>query len=302
MNPANMVKDIPTAASPPLHCRQEEAEDFCRDLAASHYENFTVGSFFIPKRLRQPMANVYAFCRWSDDLGDESGNPIIALQRLEDWEKELHECYEGKASHPIFIALQKTIEKFSLPKQPFWELIQAFKQDQTKTRYNNFEEVLNYCRYSANPVGRLVLYLFNYRDNERQALSDKTCTALQLANFWQDIKRDLRIGRIYLPLDDMGRFQVTEADLHRPNATPAMKSLLKFQIHRTRRLFQEGRALVRQVQGFLKIDLEAFTQGGLAVLEGIEKIDYDVLFRRPVVTRFKKLKILFSAFARFVRL
>lgn len=278
-----------------LESSKEKADAYCRDLAKTHYENFTVGSLFIPKTVRQHMYNVYAFCRWSDDLGDESGNPTTALERLHDWEKQLEDCYRGKASHPIFIALQDTIKTFNIPEQSFWELIQAFKQDQTKTRYQNFQEVLDYCRYSANPVGHLVLYLFGYRDPERQALADKTCTALQLANFWQDVKRDLKIGRIYIPLDDMEQFRVTEKDLYRKDATPNVKSLIKFQVNRTRELFAQGRPLVEAVQGILKIDLEAFTLGGLAVLDGIEKIDCDVLSVRPEVSRLAKLKILFSA-------
>lgn len=282
------------------HWTKDEAFAYCRRLAKAHYENFTVGSLFIPPSLRQHMYNVYAYCRISDDLGDETGDPKKALELLNQWEKELYRCYQGSASHPVFVALSSTIQQFDLPKEPFWRLIQAFKQDQVKTRYQNFDEVVGYCVNSANPVGHLVLYLFGYRDKERQALSDYTCTALQLANFWQDIKRDLAIGRIYLPLDEMNRFNVKESDLSLPRAKPELKKLLAFQVERTRELFTKGSELVRQVEGWLKLDLGAFSEGGLAVLEGIEKIDYDVLATRPQVSRWAKGKILLNGLKGFL--
>ncbi len=295
-----MVRDIPLAPPQHEHWTKQEAERYCRDLAKTHYENFTVGSFFVPRELRQHMYNIYAFCRHSDDLGDEVGDPNRSLELLGAWEHELDQCYQGVVSHPVYVALQETIAKFDLPKAPFWRLIQAFKQDQTKTRFQTFSEVLNYCEYSANPVGHLVLYLFGYRDPERQKLSDFTCTALQLANFWQDVDRDLAIGRIYLPLEDLHRFKVTEEDLKAKRATKEFKALMAFQVDRTQELFYHGLALVKQVKGLFKIDLEAFSLGGLAVLKGIEKVDYDVLSTRPVVSRGTKLKITFSLFKSFI--
>lgn len=275
----------------------KEAFAYCEKLARSHYENFTVGSLFVPKILRRHLYSVYAFCRWSDDLGDETGDPVRAYRLLEDWENQLNACYEGKASHPIYQALQETISEFHLPKDPFWRLIQAFKQDQIKTRYQTFTELLEYCQNSANPVGHLVLYLFGYQDKKRQELSDMTCTALQLANFWQDVAVDLLKGRIYIPREDMERFGVLESDLHLNQGTKNFKELMAFEVDRTRDMFLKGSELLKLIKGILKIDLKAFTKGGLAVLDGIQKMDYDVLLKRPVVSRRLKLKILIEALA-----
>ena len=187
-----------------------EAQQYCRRLARSHYENFSVATWFLPKRLRQHFYNVYAYCRISDDLGDEVGDPNLSLQLLDQWGRELDACYSGHARHPVFVALSETIRLFDIPRKPFADLLNAFRQDQTITRYPTFDDLLGYCQYSANPVGHLVLYLCGYRDAERQSLSDYTCTALQLANFWQDVSRDYAKGRIYLPLEDLGRFGVVE--------------------------------------------------------------------------------------------
>jgi squalene synthase HpnC len=275
----------------------KEAFSYCEKLARTHYENFTVGSLFVPKNLRQHLYSIYAFCRWSDDLGDETGDPARAYRLLDDWENQLNSCYKGKAEHPIYQALLETIAEFHLPKEPFWRLIQAFKQDQVKTRYQTFLEVLDYCKNSANPVGHLVLYLFGYCDEERQKLSDLTCTALQLANFWQDTAVDLQKGRIYIPLEDMQRFEVSEPDLHQSTAGKNFKKLMAFETERTRDMFIKGMKLIQMVNGVLKIDLRAFTKGGIAVLDGIKKIDYDVLLKRPVVPRRLKLKILIEALA-----
>ena len=187
-----------------------EAQDYCRRLARSHYENFSVASWFLPERLRQHFFNVYAYCRIADDLGDEVGDPAASLQLLDEWQAELDACYAGKPRHPVFVALAGTVRKFDIPRQPFADLLQAFRQDQTITRYETFEDLIAYCRYSANPVGHLVLYLCGYRDPERQALSNHTCTALQLANFWQDVSVDYSKRRIYLPLEDLRRYQVNE--------------------------------------------------------------------------------------------
>jgi squalene synthase HpnC len=276
---------------------EKEAEAYCRNLAKTHYENFTVGSWFIPKKLRQHMYNIYAYCRWSDDLGDEVVDRKYAFKLLEEWEKALDDCYKGKATHPIFAALQKTIREFDIPKDPFWRLIQAFKQDQIKTRYATFQELLGYCVNSANPVGHLVLYLFGYRDQRLFQLSDFTCTALQLANFWQDVARDFKIGRIYIPQEDMARFGVSEEEIQQGNATLQFKKMMAFEVERTRELFHKGLPLVKQVkEKLLKIDLHAFSLGGLAVLRGIEAIDYNVLSKRPVVSRTAKAKILLQSF------
>src|SRR5450755_1051233 len=172
-----------------------EAREYCRRLARSHYENFSVASWFLPKHLRQHFFNVYAYCRISDDLGDEVGNPVASLALFEEWEAELDRCYDGGARHPVFVALAETVREFDIPKHEFSDLLRAFRKDQSVTRFDTFDDVLTYCRYSANPVGHLVLYLCGYRDAEHQQLSDFTCTALQLANFWQDVTTDYAKGR-----------------------------------------------------------------------------------------------------------
>ena len=190
-----------------------EAREYCRRLARTHYENFSVATWFLPKKLRQDFLNVYAYCRISDDLGDEVGDATTALALLDEWQAELDACYEGDPRHPVFVALAETVKKFDIPKHEFSDLLIAFRQDQTVTRFETFDDVLAYCRYSANPVGHLVLYLCGYHDAERQQLSDYTCTALQLANFWQDVSVDYAKGRIYLPMEDLRRYSVSEEDL-----------------------------------------------------------------------------------------
>src|SRR5262245_43172694 len=201
---------IPVAA-PPL----DAAQGYCERLARSHYENFSVATWFLPAKLRQHFYNVYAYCRISDDLGDEVGDAQQSLELLDQWESELDACYAGSPRHPVFVALAETVRRFDIPKHEFSDLLIAFRQDQTVTRFETFDDVLGYCRYSANPVGHLVLYLCGYRDAERQQLSDYTCTALQLANFWQDVAVDFGKGRIYLPLEDLRRYGVTEDDIAR---------------------------------------------------------------------------------------
>ena len=186
-----------------------DAREYCARLARSHYENFSVASWFLPKRLRQHFFNVYAYCRISDDLGDEVGDTQASLALLDQWQHELDACYDGSPKHPVFVALTETVRQFDIPKHEFSDLLTAFRQDQTVTRFETFDDVLHYCHYSANPVGHLVLYLCGYRDAERQALSDFTCTALQLANFWQDVSVDFEKDRIYLPLEDLRRFGVS---------------------------------------------------------------------------------------------
>src|SRR5579863_9135508 len=217
-----------------------DAQEYCQRLARSHYENFSVASWFLPKRLQQDFFNVYAYCRISDDLGDEVGDPNASLELLDQWQAELEACYTGTPRHPVFVALSDTVHRFDIPKQTFADLLTAFRQDQTTTRYSTFDDLLGYCRYSANPVGRLVLYVCGYRDDERQALSGSTCTALQLANFWQDVSVDYAKGRIYLPLEDLRRFGVSEADIAAQRNTSAFCNLMRFEVERARDWFQRG--------------------------------------------------------------
>src|SRR6266404_3076743 len=218
---------IPSAA-PTL----DEARAYCARLARTHYENFSVASWFLPRRLRQHFFNVYAYCRISDDLGDEVGDTAASLELLDQWEHDLDACYEGAPKHPVFIALAETVRQFDIPKHEFSDLLRAFRQDQTVTRFETFNDVLGYCRYSANPVGHLVLYLCGYSDAERQQLSAYTCTALQLANFWQDVAVDYGKGRIYLPLEDLRRFGVTEQDIAQRRATQQFVAMMKFEVKR----------------------------------------------------------------------
>ena len=268
-----------------------EAQEYCRRLARSHYENFSVASWFLPRRLRQHFFNVYAYCRISDDLGDEVGDGAAALALLDQWQTELEACYHGAPRHPVFVALAETVRQFNIPEHEFSDLLRAFRQDQTVTRFETFEEVLGYCRYSANPVGHLVLYLCGYRDAERQQLADFTCTALQLANFWQDVSVDYAKGRIYLPLEDLRRFGVTEQDLAAAQNTAAFCAMLKFEVERAREWFGRGLPLVGKVDRELAVDIELFTRGGQEILNAIERQGFAVLGRRPAISKTRKLAL-----------
>jgi squalene synthase HpnC len=308
----------------------EEAQQYCARLAHSHYENFSVVTWFLPKHLHQHFYNVYAYCRISDDLGDEVGDPQQALALLDAWEAELNATYlslvesplrdirkstdqieregiEGPGvrgqgpgtnpRHPVFIALRETIRELDIPRAPFANLLTAFRQDQRVTRYQTFEDLLGYCVNSADPVGHLVLYLCGYRDAERQQLSDYTCTALQIANFWQDVSRDYDKGRIYLPLESLAKFGVSEDDIAQRRATPQFREMLKFEVARAREWFGKGVALASMVDKHLAIDIELFSRGGIAVLDAIERQNYDVLTHRPAISKPQKLWLLARAFA-----
>jgi squalene synthase HpnC len=274
-----------------------EARAYCERLAKSHYENFSVATWFLPKRLRQHFYNVYAYCRISDDLGDEVGNPQQSLELLDQWEAELNSCYAGSPRHPVFVALAETVQQCGIPKHEFSDLLIAFRQDQTVTRFETFNNVLGYCRYSANPVGHLVLYLCGYSDAERQQLSDYTCTALQLANFWQDVFVDYGKGRIYLPLEDLRRFGVTGEDIAQRRATPQFAAMMKFEVERAREWFERGLPLIKKVDRALALDLDLFSRGGLEILRAIERQDFDVLRSRPVISRTRKLMLVVRAAA-----
>jgi len=281
---------IPTSA-PTL----DEAREYCARLARMHYENFSVASWFLPRRLRQHFFNVYAYCRISDDLGDEVGDTAASLELLDQWQRELDACYDGTPKHPVFVALSETVRQFDIPKHEFSDLLIAFRQDQTITRFETFNDVLAYCQYSANPVGHLVLYLCGYRDGERQQLSDFTCTALQLANFWQDVSVDYAKGRIYLPLESLRQFGVTEEDIARNQNTPAFCAMMKFEVERARDWFRRGLPLVQRVDHELAIDLDLFSRGGMEILNAIEKLNYAVLGNRPAISKFRKLALVARA-------
>src|SRR5437660_2710035 len=281
-----------TRHAPQPGCSPEVAQRYTRWLATHHHDNVNVVSWLLPKALHQHFYNVYAYCRWSDDLGDEVPDAARALELLAWWEHELDACYEGKPSHPVFVALRETIVAKDIPRQPFADLLKAFRQDQTVKRYPSWDAVLGYCVNSANPVGRLVLYLCGYRDENRQRLSDATCTALQLANFWQDVSRDLDIGRIYIPLDAAAAQGLSENDLVERRFDERYVRLMKDLIARTRTLFAEGQPLAKMVDGRLSVDLEMFTRGGLAVLDAIETMGYDTLHHRPAVGKLKQATLL----------
>ena len=274
----------------------EAAFRACEDLARSHYENFSVGTRLIPKDLRRHFFSVYAFCRGVDDLGDEAKTNQLAL--LDEWERQLRLCYDGSPDHVYFKALQVTLAEFDIPPEPFLKLIEANRRDQRIKRHPDYGELLEYCDYSANPVGRIVLYLFRHREPELHALSDYTCTALQLANFWQDVARDFSIGRIYLPQSDMAEYGVDEDVIERRSASPEFRRLMRFEVERTKDLFRRGYALVTRVIKPARIDIALFTAGGLSILKAIERQDYDVLTRRPTLSKAGKAKLLATAWIR----
>lgn len=289
--PASRPSALP---APPEVSTLEEAYALCLRLARTHYENFTVGSLLLPKEKLRHVCAIYAFCRTVDDLGDEAQGDRLAL--LEAWEDDLRRCYNGIPRHPYLKALQATIRAFGIPITPFLKLIEANRLDQRYSRWPTFQDLLFYCDHSANPVGHLFLYLFGYRDQERQRLADATCTALQLTNFWQDVQRDWQKGRIYIPQEDMARFAYSEEELGRGVVNDAFRRLMAFEVERTRALFRQGLPLVDKVEGIVRLDIKLFTLGGMAVLDGVERQGYDTLTRRPALSKARKAWLLAKTF------
>jgi len=288
-------------ASPEAMARTYTADEgraYTRWLATSHYENFHVVSFLLPKRLHQDFYNVYAYCRWSDDLGDEIGDTQESLRLLAWWRGQLEMMFEGHATHPVFAALGPTVKQYGIPKQPFHDLLDAFVQDQLITRYRTWDDLLGYCRNSANPVGRLILYLCGYSDPQRQSLSDATCTALQLANFWQDVTVDLAKDRVYIPGEVMERFGYTLEDLLSRRFTPAFREVMREICDRARELFAAGLPLSTMVDRRLALDLDLFSRGGLRILDKIEAQGYDVLRARPAVGKVERIGLLLGSLVR----
>lgn len=291
--PSYRIPDHPPALA--------EAQRYCRELAESHYENFHVASWLLPKRLRPHFQSIYAYCRISDDLGDEVGDKAQALALLDLWQQELDACYRGEARHPVFVSLRETIRVCDIPKEPFADLLVAFRQDQTVTRYATMHDVLGYCRYSANPVGRLVLYACGYRDADRFALSDETCTALQLANFWQDVQEDYARDRVYISQDALAVAGIDESVIAAAQPTAAFRAMMQQQVAYTRAMFTRGARLIGLVDRELAVDLDLFTRGGLEILRAIEGQEYDVLSSRPTISKARKAMLLLHAIAgRFV--
>jgi len=279
------------AAAPTL----AEARAWCQRLTETHYENFHVASWFLPKRLRPHFHAIYAYCRVSDDLGDETGDQEQSLALLELWGQELDACYRGETRHPVFVALAETIRECDIPKEPFADLLVAFRRDQRAVRMATMQDVLDYCHYSANPVGQLVLYVCGYRDEERFRLSDFTCTALQLANFWQDVREDYARNRIYFPQEDMRRFGVHEETIAAGKLTPQFRELMRYEVEYARETMRKGLPLIGMVDRELAIDLDLFSRGGLEILRAIEEQGYDVLRARPAISKSRKAALLVRA-------
>ncbi len=280
--PPTAIHDVPPELA--------SAYDECIALARSHYENFTVAARFLPRWLLPHVSAVYAYCRGVDDLGDEAAGDRLAL--LDAWEADLEQCYTGNPAAPHLKALQHTIRAFSMPPEPFRKLVTANRLDQTQTGYATFADLLHYCDHSANPVGFLYLLLFGYDDEERRRLSDYTCTALQLANFWQDVRRDWEKGRVYLPIEDLERFGYTVDELAAGVCNQAFRDLMAFEVDRAQGLFEQGLPLVDMLDGTAKLHVRLFSLGGLRVLDAIRAQGYDVLSKRPVVTSRRKAWLL----------
>jgi squalene synthase HpnC len=297
LQPKDYVRTLPDST----RYTEQEALAYTRWLATQHYENFQVVSFLLPKHLHQDFYNVYSFCRWADDLGDEIGDPQESLRLLAWWRQELKALYEsGEAAHPVFVALKSTIDRHGIPIQPFHRLIQAFEHDQVVNRYQNVDEVLAYCVNSANPVGHLVLYLGGYNDPERQRLSDFTCSALQLANFWQDVAVDLKKDRVYLPLDLLARHGYTVEELFLLEFNGRFRSVMMEAVSVAEGLFRQGLPLVKMVDRRLSLDLDLFSRGGLKVLDKIRAQDYNVLACRPHISKVERVGILLQCLRRLL--
>lgn len=298
-----MIPDAALAGAPPEYALPAtrptlaEAQSWCRALASSHYENFHVATWFLPKRIRPYFESIYAFSRVADDLGDEVSDPVTATRLLGEWRQMLYECYAapGDSHHPVFVALAQTIMETSAPRGLFDDLIRAFQQDQTKTHFASLAELEDYSRLSANPVGRLVLWVSGYKDDARARLSDKVCTALQLANFWQDVVEDFDRGRRYLPADAMQRFGVTDDDLGERRCTPAFRAMMAYLVEYTRAMLADGAKIAGTVDRDLAVTLRLFSQGGEAALAGVVAQDYDVLAKRPSVGKATKAMLLARA-------
>ncbi len=295
----NLVKELdlwgPTGTQPKPTLAQ--SQQYCRQLAMSHYENFAVVSWLFPRHLHQHLCNVYAYCRWADDLADETERPADSLRLLDWWEAQLA---ESEPRHPVFIALRETIREQDIPLQPFRDLLVAFRQDQVQTRYENWDELADYCRHSANPVGRIVLHLGNAATPENLPLSDSICTGLQLINFCQDVARDYAKGRIYSPRDEREKFGWNEerfaaqAAHHRP-VDDSFRQLLQVQVDRADTLLRKGEPLITQGGRDLRMPVRLFIAGGLAIARAIRQQHYDVWSRRPVVSKWRRARLLVSA-------
>ena len=285
------------AESSGVHPRLADALAYCKQVAKSNNENFHVASFFLPKSLRQPFHIVYAYCRCSDDIADEhDGSPAarqMALERLDDWQRQLDQCFDltepNDDAHPVFIALRSLMHQHALPKEPFSDLLVAFRRDQTKLSYATLDELLDYSRYSAIPVGRIVLHLICKPTSEQLAWSDSICTALQLVNFWQDVRQYKAMGRCYIPQDIAHKHGVDVTDLR---DSQEFRRMMQELVVDARNRFHAGKPLATSVPKSFQADISLFMRGGLATLDAIERIQYNVLNQRPKLSRWTKLRLL----------
>lgn len=268
---------------------------FCAELADRHYENFPVASVLLPARLRRHVAVLYAFARIADDFSDEPEHEGFRRERLLDWRSQLAEVGQLPARHPVFLALGETLRELDLPKEPFDDLLSAFLQDTEKSRYETFDEVLDYCRRSANPVGRIVLMIHGHRDEQLFRWSDCICTGLQLANFWQDVSVDLKKDRVYIPQEDFKTYGYSEADLRMGVGNERFRELMKFQVCRTRSLFEQGKPLPSRLPWPLSLEIRLTWLGGMQILKLIHKQDFDVLRARPALKKSDWIPLFFRA-------
>ena len=283
---------------PPHAWSVAESQSYCRDFARQSYENFSIASWLIPGTLRQDMANIYCYCRWADNLADEVEPAETSLKLLNWWQQQLQLCYSGRPAHPVLVALQSTIRKHNLAAQPFLDLLDAFRQDQHKLRYDSDRELLDYCRRSANPVGRILLALAKVDNPRCLDLADQLCTGLQLSNFCQDIRRDALLGRCYVPLERLKAHACHAEELSAEKPSDRLQSLLREWVEHARSYLTQGQSLAREVPKWLGVDVDAFASGGLAILDAIQKQDFDVWSARPTVSKSRKAQILLSSFLR----
>ncbi len=281
-------------ASPSL----SQARAYCRSVAERHYENFSVVSLFVPRRLIPDFHAVYAYCRWADDLADETAGGAAALSLLQWWREQLQTCYTGRPRHPVMVALQSTIRRHGVPLEPFLQLLVAFEQDQRVKEYATFAQLLEYCRHSANPVGHLVLYLLECYDLRRASYANAVCTGLQLANFWQDVRRDAERGRIYVPREDRERFGVDATVWQLRRADDAFRELMRHEVQRAAAFFDQGEQLIPLLPPRYRGQVWLFIEGGRQVLQAIRRIGYDVWSVRPTVSAWDKLRLMVQALPR----
>ncbi len=274
----------------------DDAYQYCLTLAKQHYENFPVASVLLPSHLRKPIAAIYAFARTADDYADEEDKPKeVRLAKLDEWEQNLIACYNGEAKHPIFIALSDTVSRFTIPPALFQKLLQAFRTDVVKNRYNTWEELLEYCDNSANPIGRLLLHLFGYKDDDCQRFSDGICTALQLTNFWQDLSIDIARNRLYIPRQEIERFCCSEDSILHLEFTPPFRQLMENIVERTQNIFDKGKPLLHRVRYPLRLELKLTWLGGTEILALIREQKFNTFNKRPVINKGAFVSILFRS-------